>query len=175
MSTSSRLHFKMMSFVHETLYGLFRDPYEALNAAGLEEGQRVLEVGCGPGFFTVPAAKVVGERGSVCALDVSPLAIARVEQKVEKAGVTNVKTILTDAAHTDLPDASFDFIFVFGFDRNVRQMGSILPELHRLLKPAGTLATEGRLWRSSELFHSTEPEGHILEFRKARVLKFRKA
>ena len=167
MSMSNRLHFKMMSFVHETLYGLFRDPHEALDAAGLKEGQRVLEVGCGPGFFTVPAAKVVGERGSVCALDVSPLAIARVEQKVEKAGVTNVKTILTDAAHTGLPDASFDLIFVFGFDRNVRQMGSILPELHRLLKPEGTLATEGRLWRSSELFHCTEPDGRVLQFRRA--------
>jgi len=168
MSLSDKLHFKMMSFVHETLYGLFRDPYEALNAAGLKEGQRVLEVGCGPGFFTVPAARVVGETGSVCALDISPLAIARVQQKIEKAGVTNVETVLADAAHTGLPDAGFDLIFVFGFDRNVRQMGSILPELHRLLKPAGTLSTEGRLWRSSDLFHAVKSEGRILQFRKAR-------
>ena len=175
MSVSTRLHFKIMSFVHETLYGLFRDPYEALDAAGLKEGQRVLEVGCGPGFFTVPAAKVVGERGSVCALDVSPEAIARVQQKIEKAGVTNVETILADAAHTGLPDASFDLIFVFGFVHNTRQMGSILPELHRLLKPAGTLATEGRLWRSSDLFHTAEPKARVLEFRRARIVRFRKA
>ncbi|MBE9471268.1 MAG: methyltransferase domain-containing protein, partial [Chloroflexi bacterium] len=72
---TNRMHFKMMSLVHETLYGLFRDPYKALNAAGLEPGQKVLEVGCGPGFFTIPAAKTVGEKGSVCALDISPLAI----------------------------------------------------------------------------------------------------
>jgi len=174
---SDRLHFKMMSFVHETLYGLFRDPYEALDAAGLKEGQRVLEVGCGPGFFTVPAAKVVGETGSVCALDISPLAIDRVRLKIEKACGTNVETILADAAHTGLPDASFDLIFVFGFDRNVRQMGNILPELHRLLKPAGTLATEGQLWRSSDLFREDNRQDRKSQFGKVyryRIFQFRK-
>jgi ubiquinone/menaquinone biosynthesis C-methylase UbiE len=67
-----------MSLVHEDLYGLFRDPYKALRAAGLEPGQKVLEVGCGPGFFTVPAAKTVGQGGIVYALDVNPLAIGKV-------------------------------------------------------------------------------------------------
>jgi D-arabinose 1-dehydrogenase-like Zn-dependent alcohol dehydrogenase len=76
MSHPNRLSFRMMSFVHETLYGLFRDPYKALKAAGLEPGQKVLEVGCGPGHFTIPAAEIVGDKGSVLALDVNPLAVA---------------------------------------------------------------------------------------------------
>ena len=168
MSLTNRMHFRMMSLVHETLYGLFRDPYKVLNAAGLKPGQKVLEVGCGPGFFTIPAAKIVGEKGSVDALDISPLAVERVQQKIEKEGVTNVKTILADAAQTGLPDQSFDLIFLFGFAHSVGDMENILTELHRLLKPAGILSTEGRLWLSSELFHPLKRQGRIFQFRKVR-------
>ncbi len=167
MSVTNRMHFKMMSFVHETLYGLFRDPYEALDAAGLEPGQKVLEVGCGPGFFTVPAAKIVGEKGNVYALDINPLAIERVEQKTEQESVTNIETILADAAHTGLPDQSFDLAFVFGFARPIGGMENILTEIHRLLKPAGILAVEGQPWISSELFCPVERQGRISQFRKA--------
>jgi len=166
MSVTDRMHFRMMSFVHETLYNLFRDPCEVLNAAGLEPGQKVLEVGCGPGFFTIPAARIVGEKGSVYALDVSPLAVERVQQKIEKEGVTNVKTILADAAQTGLPDESFDLIFLFGFVHSVGDLENILTELHRLLKPAGILSTEGRLWLSSEIFHPLKRQGRIFQFRK---------
>ncbi|MBL7065957.1 MAG: class I SAM-dependent methyltransferase [Anaerolineae bacterium] len=166
MSATDRMHFKMMSLVHENLYGLFRDPYKALNAAGLKPGQKVLEVGCGPGFFTVPAAKIVGEKGSVHALDINPLAIERVQQKIKQEGVANVKTILADAAQTGLPDQGFDLIFLFGFVHSVGNLENILVELHRLLKPAGILSTEGRLWISSKLFHPLERQGRISQFRK---------
>ena len=170
MSLSDRIHFKIMSLVHETLYGLFRDPYEALNAAGLEPGQKVLEVGCGPGFFTVPAARIVGDKGTVHALDISPLAVERVQQKIEKEGATNVKTILADAARTGLPDQSFDLIFAFGFAHAAGSMENILAELHRLLKPAGIFSIEE--WPGwprilNELFHPVKRQGRISQFRKA--------
>ena len=166
MSITNRMHFRMMSLVHETLYGLFRDPYKALNAAGLEPGQTVLEVGCGPGFFTVPAAKTVGEKGSVYALDVNPLAVNRVRQKIAEEGVTNVKTVLADAAQTGLPDQSFDLILLFGFAHPIGSLESILAELHRLLKPAGILSIEGRSRPSNELFRPVKRQGRISQFSK---------
>jgi demethylmenaquinone methyltransferase/2-methoxy-6-polyprenyl-1,4-benzoquinol methylase len=166
MSVTNKMYFRMMSLVHETLYGLFRDPYKALNAAGLEPGQSVLEVGCGPGFFTIPAARIVGEKGGVCALDINPLAVERVQQRIEQEGVTNVETILADAAHTGLPGQSFDLAFVFGFARPIGGMGNILTELHRLLKPAGILSVEGRPRIPGELFCPLDRQGRISQFGK---------
>ena len=169
MWPTNRMHFRMMSFVHETLYSLFRDPYKVLQAAGLEPGQEVLEIGCGPGFFTIPAARIVGEKGSVYALDVNPLAVERVQQKIEKAGVTNVRTVLADAAQTDLPDQSFDLIFLFGFARPIGDVENIWTELHRLLKPAGILSLEGRLAPSSELFYPVKRQGRISQFKNVQT------
>jgi ubiquinone/menaquinone biosynthesis C-methylase UbiE len=166
MSVTNRVHFSMMSFVHETLYSLFRDPYKALNAAGLKAGQKVLEVGCGPGFFTIPAARIVGEKGNAYALDINPLAVKRVQQKVEQAGVTNVQTIRADAARTGLPDQSFDLIFLFGLAHPIGNTEDILTELHRLLKPAGILSIEGQLQPSRALFYPVKSRGRISQFRK---------
>lgn len=156
----------MMSLVHETLYSLFRDPYKVLNAAGVKPGQKILEIGCGPGFFTIPTAKIVGEKGSVYALDINPLAVKRVQQKIDKGGVTNVKTILADAAETGLPDQSFDLIFLFGFRYSVGDLEKILTELHRLLKPGGILSVQGWLRVSRELFYPVKRQGRISQFRK---------
>lgn len=166
MTQTNRMNFKMMSLVHETLYGLFRDPYKALNAAGLEAGQQVLEVGCGPGFFTVPAARIVGETGSVLALDVNPLAVEHVRRKIETEGATNANAMLSNAARTDLPDQGFDLAFVFGVARPVGGMDAIWTELYRLLKPQGTLSIEGRLRPPGELFQLVKRQGRISRFRK---------
>jgi ubiquinone/menaquinone biosynthesis C-methylase UbiE len=160
------MHFRIMALVHETMYGLFRDPYEPLRDAGLREGQRVLEVGCGPGFFTVPASEIVGQDGSVTSLDVSPSAVAHVQEKVEEAGATNVEILLADAADTGLQSESFDLIFVFGLGHLVGDPGHMWAELHRLLKPGGALSVEGRLQPPAELYHRVKLDGRIARFGK---------
>jgi ubiquinone/menaquinone biosynthesis C-methylase UbiE len=158
-----RLHFAMMSLVHETIYGWVRDPYESLQAAGLAAGLTVLEVGCGPGHFTIPAAQIVGPTGSLYTLDVSPLAIARVKEKLTGQGVKNVTPVLADAAHTGLPDGCFDVVFVFGF-RHGRD--DIRDELCRVLKPRGILATEGILWPTADSLQPMGQQGNIYRFQK---------
>ena len=166
MTLTNRMKFKMMSFVHETLYGVFRDPFKALHAAGLKAGQQVLEVGCGPGFFTIPAAKIVGQGGSILSLDINPLAVEHVQQKIETEGVTNAKTMRADAARTDLPEQGFDLVFVFGFARPIGGMEGIWPELHRLLKGTGVLSVEGRLGPPIELFEPLKRQRRIARFGK---------
>ena len=167
MPPTGKLSFGMMSFIHETLYGLFRDPYQVLGAAGLESGQQVLEIGCGPGFFTTPAARIVGKEGLVLALDLNPLAVQHVRAKIERENATNARVIHADAARTGLPDGEFDLAFLFGLARPIGGMETIWPEIHRLLVPGGTLAVEGRLRPPGDLFRPLGREGRISRFKKA--------
>lgn len=166
MTRNGKTSFKMMSFIHETLYSLFRDPYKALRAAGLEAGQRVLEVGCGPGFFTIPASRIVGQGGSVVAMDVNPVAVEHVQKKIDETGEANVEALVASAAQTDLPEQAFDLIFLFGLARPIGDMQAIWSEVHRLLKPEGTVAVEGRLRPPGELFQPMAREGRISRFSK---------
>jgi ubiquinone/menaquinone biosynthesis C-methylase UbiE len=126
----------------------------------------VLEVGCGPGFFTVPAARIVGEEGSVLALDVNPLAVEKVRQKLREQGVTNVKTLLANVSEANLPDQSFDLIFAFGLARPIGSMERIWAALDRLLKPAGILSVEGRLRPPDTLFQPVKRQGRISQYSK---------
>jgi ubiquinone/menaquinone biosynthesis C-methylase UbiE len=167
MSHSKRASFKMITFIHETLYGLFRDPGKALRAAGLARGLSVLEVGCGPGFFTLPAARMVGETGILVTLDINPLAVQRAARKITKAKLAHVRVLLADATRTGLAARSFDLVFLFGMPRPIGGRGEMFAELHRLLKTEGVLSVEGRLKPPEDLFIPVTRIGRISRFRRA--------
>ena len=65
-----------------------------VDRADVHEGMRVLDAGCGPGRVTIPLARRVGPAGVVVALDVQKGMLERVNVKVLRAGVTNVRTVL---------------------------------------------------------------------------------
>jgi SAM-dependent methyltransferase len=67
-----------------------------LRAAGLQPGQRVLDLGCGPGHVSLLAAELVGPEGSVTGLDVSPRMLEVAEQRRRDAGVANVRFVEGD-------------------------------------------------------------------------------
>jgi ubiquinone/menaquinone biosynthesis C-methylase UbiE len=141
MSTYEKAHFGIIRFVHETLYGVFVNPREWLRETGIATGQKVLEVGSGPGFFTIPAAEIVGESGRVYALDNNPFAVEHVRLRIQRKEVRNVEVLLADATKTGLPDGSLDTVFLFGvFHAMQDQVDAVLDEIHRVLRPEGTLS-----------------------------------
>lgn len=141
-SAMARFLFKLIALVMEhPLRRRFFDPVKTLKGAGVRPGQKVLEVGCGTGFFTVPAAELVGDEGRVYALDPHPLAIARVAKKVRDADLTNVALIKADAIETCLADGSVDLVLLLGvIPSPTLPPERLLPEMHRLLKREGALA-----------------------------------
>jgi demethylmenaquinone methyltransferase/2-methoxy-6-polyprenyl-1,4-benzoquinol methylase len=90
------------------------NPETTLHGADILPGATVLEVGCGTGFFTLPAARLIGEQGRLVAMDALPAYVERVSRKSEEAGLSNVTVFEGDALDTGLDSSSFDAVILFG-------------------------------------------------------------
>jgi demethylmenaquinone methyltransferase/2-methoxy-6-polyprenyl-1,4-benzoquinol methylase len=117
------------------------DPAKTLQGADIRPGQTVLEVGCGTGFFTVPAAQLSGDQGCLLAMDVMAGYVEQVSEKVRDAGLNNVRVLKRDALETGLDSASIDTVLLFGVvPFPSLPLNRLLPEMHRVLKLDGSLA-----------------------------------
>ncbi|MBP1818423.1 methyltransferase domain-containing protein [Mycobacterium sp. OAE908] len=82
-----------------------------LSAVDVQPGDRVLELGCGPGGLGIAAAKLVGTEGRVVLSDVSPEMAAIAAERAERLGLRNVDARQLDMEHIDAADSSFDKVF----------------------------------------------------------------
>jgi ubiquinone/menaquinone biosynthesis C-methylase UbiE len=170
---ASSLAFWTITLMHDNpLLPLFKDPRRQLGEAGLEPGQKVLEVGCGPGFFTIPAARIVGDKGVVYALDVNPLAVERVRKKIEREGIKNVRPLCRNGSDTGLPAGSVDLAFIFGTLHFYGGLEGVITEMGRILKPGGTLSFERTRGSVAELKGLIEGEGFRYSDLRGRILIF---
>jgi ubiquinone/menaquinone biosynthesis C-methylase UbiE len=112
---------------------------ERLRSSGVRGGQTVLDYACGPGYFSVVAARLVGGAGSVYALDVQPAAADMVAQRARRAGLTNITTI-TSGCDTGLPHGSIDVVLLYDAIHAIEDKHAVLAELDRVLKPGGVLS-----------------------------------
>jgi demethylmenaquinone methyltransferase/2-methoxy-6-polyprenyl-1,4-benzoquinol methylase len=117
------------------------NPVTTLRGADIQPGQTVLEVGCGTGFFTLPAAKLIGDEGCLVAMDALSDFIEQVSKKVKSADLKNVRVVKRDALNTGLSAATIDTALLFGvLPWPALPLNRLLPEMHRVLKPEGRLA-----------------------------------
>jgi SAM-dependent methyltransferase len=76
----------------------------------VSSGERVLEVGCGTGAFTVPLAEAVGERGEVLGADISSAMLTAARKRLAEAGLRNVSLIEADAQTHRFEPGRFNLI-----------------------------------------------------------------
>ena len=87
-------------------------PYKTLENLGLQPGDIMADIGCGIGYFTIPASEVVGETGKVFAMDISFEMIQEVEKKAEENNITNIKTIVTEENDLKVDDGAVTYAFI---------------------------------------------------------------
>jgi SAM-dependent methyltransferase len=113
---------------------------KALDRIGIQPGERVLELGPGPGTFSVEAARRTDPGGTLVAVDIQLQMIAAVEKKAWEAGVTNVEAHVASAYDLPLQDGSVDRAFLVTVLPEIPDRHRALLELHRVLKPGGVLS-----------------------------------
>jgi len=106
----------------------------------LHPGQRIVEIGPGPGRLLIPAAQRILPGGEAVGIDIQPGMIARLKANVEKAGVTNLQPILGDATQPHVPEASFDLVFLCTALGEIPDRPAVLAQAYRALKPGGVLS-----------------------------------
>ncbi len=165
-----------------------------LKELGIEEGHVILDFGCGSGSYSIPAAKIVGQKGEIYALDKDENALNGLVHKAGLFRLKNVKAIQTSKElEIGLKDEACDVILLFDvfheyYFPRIGERRRLLQELYRILKPNGFLSVYPKHMESKareeiessnfsleseysvRLIHDDVDleEGQVLRFRKRR-------
>jgi ubiquinone/menaquinone biosynthesis C-methylase UbiE len=125
---------------------------DALAAA---PGERILDVGCGPGFYTEELLPVVGDAGAIVGIDSSPSMLAVAASRV--AGHANVTFHEADATLLPVEDGYFDAAFSVQVIEYVADADRALAEIYRALRPGGRAVVWDVDWATVS-WHSADAE-----------------
>lgn len=110
--------------------------------AGLTQGMRVADIGCGIGTVSCWMAAQVGASGAVVGVDVSAAQVETARRRAEASGVGNVTFAAVDAYSTGLEANAFDLVYCRFVLMHLRRPADALREMRALLRPGGILAVE---------------------------------
>jgi arsenite methyltransferase len=108
-----------------------------LRFAEIEEGQTILDLGCGAGIDSVIAARRSGDEGRVIALDFLPEMLERTAKAAADAGLDNIQPLEGEMEAIPLPDNSVDHVISNGVINLSPRKGRVLAECARVLRPGG--------------------------------------
>ncbi len=125
-----------------------------LDAMALQRGERIVDLGCGPGLLALAMGPLVGPEGEVQCLDASENMIALARRRC--AGLPWVQPRIGDVVALPYAAESFDVAVCTQVFEYVPEIERALAELHRVLKPRGRAVIVDTDWESS-VWHSSDP------------------
>ena len=114
----------------------FIDPDSILDRIGLRKEAVFIDLGCGTGYFSIPASLRVKK---VYALDVQQEMLDILNGKIKEQEIASIETILSGESSIPLPDGCADMLFMANVFHELEDRGSILEEGKRILSRAGRL------------------------------------
>jgi ubiquinone/menaquinone biosynthesis C-methylase UbiE len=115
-------------------------PDKTLRDLGLAVGEIVADIGCGIGYFTFPAAAIVGSTGKIFALDISTEMLAEVQLKKAQKGIENIEVVRVAEYDLKLATGSVTFAFICNVLHEMEDLDRYIDEIQRILTDKGKLA-----------------------------------
>jgi len=137
------------------LRGWLQPVRPVLDKFGLRPGATVLELGPGPGYFSVEAARIVGPEGRIVCLDLQPGMLRMLAGRLGEASVRNACPLAGDARSLPLAAASVDAAFLVTVLGEIPDRPQALAELRRVLKPGGVLSFSESLTDPDYVFQAS--------------------
>jgi ubiquinone/menaquinone biosynthesis C-methylase UbiE len=117
----------------------WQNPEAILADIGLKPGSTFVDLGCGEGFFTLPAARLVGKGGRVHGVDANSAAMDRLREKAAAEGLSNMELKAAQAEETVLCEACADIVFLGIVLHDFSEPAKVLANARKMLKPTGRL------------------------------------
>jgi ubiquinone/menaquinone biosynthesis C-methylase UbiE len=135
----------------------------------IQPGDRLLDIGCGPGIDTVALAKLVGFRGKVIGLDIDEDMIREADHLAKREHVeTIVKHRLGDVINMPFTDDFFDAIRaerLFQVLPGPYDRPTVFKEMIRVTKPGGKIVLADTDWATASVdFEDSELERRLMTF-----------
>jgi len=115
------------------------DPEILIRSYRLKEGDTFIDVGCSEGLFTIPVAKIVGEKGKVYGIDLSSTALEKIKDSITQNNIHNIQLINDFPEKVSLKRNFADFIFYGTALYEMYKPIKSLKNSHSMLKDAGKL------------------------------------
>lgn len=148
----------------------WQDPLKISRAIGVKAGMTVADLACGPGFFTLPLASLVGEKGLVYAVDASSTMLNHLQAAVEKFGLSRetIKAIHADVSSSEIPSGSVDVAIFANVLHDLDDKRAFLREVRRICKPGGTIVDVD--WRKIRMEFGPPFEIRLTDAESKRIL-----
>lgn len=114
-------------------------PVQVLDALGLRPEDDVADIGCGIGYFAIPAAKRLAPGHRLYAVDPSAGMLEELNRRAAGEGVLPLTTVLSEPLDFKLPDQSVDFVLLANVFHEIEDKAPFLQETKRIIRTGGRL------------------------------------